>query len=208
MGREAASMTGNDDSPGDVLIGALGDEAELLPRSVMPSHPDKRRESQKRYDQSEKGRARHARYNDSEKGRERWLRYETGFVGTVHRMADNSRKRCKRIEEDRRQVLEMGPDHWMFSPDLPGPFFGPQAYESLTAPTPEPFQPDYNAARKTDAIVAKRRELGWDFVPDGLWRTTATLKPVRPDAAPRRVMKESIALIRMRPAERFTRRQR
>jgi hypothetical protein len=172
----------------------------------MPSHPDKRRESQKRYDQSEKGRARHARYNDSEKGRERWRRYDTGQVGRVHRLAQNSRERCKRIEEDRQQVLEMGPDHWTFSPELSGhPLLGPKAYEYLTAPAPEPFRPDYNAARKVDAIEAKRLALGWGWV-GGVFEPLS-LQPVRPDAAPRRVMEEVTALLRMRPADRFTRRR-
>jgi hypothetical protein len=139
--------------------------------------------------------ARQRRYNESEKGRDRWLRYEEGSVGWEHRFADSIRKANDRLE---------------------GAFarFESEFGESCLAADDwerRDYIPKYNEARKTDVIRAKQRELGWDWVranPDRFGDFSIKLAPVRPDAPPLHVLKEVIALYRMRPAERFTRRRR
>jgi hypothetical protein len=147
----------------------------------------------------------HRRYNRSEKGRERWLRYEEGMVGTHHRLADNMRKRRARTERDREEIRERVKAH----PEL----LDSPLYRYLMRPLGPPWKPDYNAARKTDAICARRRELGWDFVRvvgngPGLQLGTLALQPIREEAVPRKVMEEVIALWRIRPTASFTRRER
>lgn len=134
------------------------------------------------------------RYNESEKGRDRWLRYEEGNVGWTHRFADSVRKANDRLEAAFAR----------FEGE-----FGESCIAALDWERRD-YVSDYNAARKTDAILAKQRELGYDWVnakPDDPFDFSIKLAPVRPDAAPPSVLKEVCALYRMRPAERFTRRR-
>ena len=149
----------------------------------------KKRARQARYNRSEKGRARHARYNATEASRQRWWRYEDGAVRLERLFLQGNRRRIQADERDRMRIAELGGDVG-FAPI-------------------EPYVPDYNGARRRQAMLDRVYALGWDWIE----RREAgmlgiSLGPVREDAVPRRVIDEVMALYRITPADNFTRRKR
>jgi hypothetical protein len=117
------------------------------------------------------------------------------MVGVEHRAADLHRKRAVSIETTYDVI-----DGLRAKLGLP-----PVERRALRERVP-----DYNKARKLDALCARRRELGWDFecIYEGGFNARLVLVPVTDDAVPPRVIEEVNALWRMSGTDNFTRRVR